>query len=232
MSVRCGIVGGMGPESTLDYYRLMVEHYRNGKDTGYPELTIDIVDLEPILRFLEAGNRKGLADYVLDSIDRLVRAGCTFAALTSNTSHVVFPEVAARSPIPLVSIVEAAADRAAELGLRRPALLATSFTVKAGFYLDVFGRRGLAILTPSPDEQAYLHQKYMDELVHGIVRDDTRAAFVRMANRLAQEEGADALILGGTEIPLLLRGATGIDVPIIDTTLVHVERLVQMMHTA
>jgi len=232
MSVRCGIVGGMGPESTLDYYRLMVEHYRNGKDTGYPELTIDIVDLEPILRFLEAGNRKGLADYVLDSIDRLVRAGCTFAALTSNTSHVVFPEVAARSPIPLVSIVEAAADRAAELGLRRPALLATSFTVKAGFYLDVFGRRGLAILTPSPDEQAYLHQKYMDELVHGIVRDDTRAAFVRMANRLAQEEGADALILGGTEIPLLLRGATGIDVPIIDTTLVHVKRLVQMMHTA
>jgi aspartate racemase len=232
MSVRCGIVGGMGPESTLDYYRLMVEHYRDGRDTGYPALTIDIVDLDPILRFLEAGNRKGLADYVLDSIDRLVRAGCTFAALTSNTSHVVFSEVAARSPIPLVSIVEAAADRATDLGLRRPALLATSFTVKAGFYQDVFGRRGLTILTPSPDEQAYLHQKYMDELVHGIVRDDTRAAFVRMANRLAKEEGADGLILGGTEIPLLLRGAQGIEIPIIDTTLVHVKRLVQMMQRA
>ena len=229
MSVRCGIVGGMGPESTLDYYRLMVEHYRDGQDTGYPELTIDIVDLEPILRFLEVSNRKGLADYVLDSIDRLVRAGCTFAALTSNTSHIVFPEVAARSPIPLVSIVEAAADHAAELGLRRPALLATSFTVNAGFYQDVFGRRGLTILTPSPDEQAYLHQKYMDELVHGIVRDDTRAAFVRMANRLADEEKADGLILGGTEIPLLLRGAQGIHIPIIDTTIVHVKRLVQMM---
>jgi aspartate racemase len=232
MSVRCGIVGGMGPESTLDYYRLMVEHYRDGRDTGYPALTIDIVDLDPILRFLEAGNRKGLADYVLDSIDRLVRAGCTFAALTSNTSHVVFSEVAARSPIPLVSIVEAAADRATDLGLRRPALLATSFTVKAGFYQDVFGRRGLTILTPSPDEQAYLHQKYMDELVHGIVRDDTRAAFVRMANRLAKEESADGLILGGTEIPLLLRGAQGIEIPIIDTTLVHVKRLVQMMQRA
>jgi aspartate racemase len=232
MSVRCGIVGGMGPESTLDYYRLMVEHYRDGRDTGYPALTIDIVDLDPILRFLEAGNRKGLADYVLDSIDRLVRAGCTFAALTSNTSHVVFSEVAARSPLPLVSIVEAAADRATDLGLRRPALLATSFTVKAGFYQDVFGRRGLTILTPSPDEQAYLHQKYMDELVHGIVRDDTRAAFVRMANRLAKEEGADGLILGGTEIPLLLRGAQGIEIPIIDTTLVHVKRLVQMMQRA
>jgi aspartate racemase len=232
MNVRCGIVGGMGPESTLDYYKLMVEHYRNGQDTGYPELTIDIVDLKPILRFLEAGNRKGLADYVLESIDRLVRAGCTFAALTSNTSHVVFPEVAARAPIPLVSIVEAAADHATEKGLRRPALLATSFTVKAGFYQDVFRRRGLTILTPSPDEQTYLHQKYMDELVHGVVRDDTRAAFVRMANRLATEEGADALILGGTEIPLLLRGATEIKVPIIDTTLVHVKRLVQMMHNA
>src|SRR6476646_1343841 len=208
MNVRCGIVGGMGPESTLDYYKLMVEHYRNGQDTGYPELSIDIVDLKPILRFLEAGNRKGLADYMLDSIDRLVRAGCTFAALTSNTSHVVFPEVAARSPIPLISIVEAASDHATVMGLRRPALLATSFTVGAGFYQDVFRRRGLTILTPLPNEQAYLHQKYMDELVHGIVRDDTRAAFVRMANRLATEEGADALILGGTEIPLLLRGAT------------------------
>jgi len=232
MTVRCGIVGGMGPESTLDYYKLMVEHYRNGQDTGYPELTIDIVDLKPILRFLEVGNRKGLADYVLDSIDRLVRAGCTFAALTSNTSHVVFPEVAARSPIPLISIVEVASDHATVMGLRRPALLATSFTVNAGFYQDVFRRRGLTILAPSPNEQAYLHQKYMDELVHGIVRDDTRAAFVRMANRLATEEGADALILGGTEIPLLLRGATEIKVPIIDTTLVHVKRLVQMMHNA
>jgi len=118
MTVRCGIVGGMGPESTLDYYKLMVEHYRDGQDTGYPELTIDIVDLKPILRFLEAGNRKGLADYMLDSIDRLVRAGCTFAALTSNTSHVVFPEVAARSPIPLISIVEAASDHATVMGLR------------------------------------------------------------------------------------------------------------------
>lgn len=229
MSVRCGIVGGMGPESTLDYYKLMVEHYRDGQDSGYPELTIDIVDLEPILRFLEAGNRTALADYVVGSIDRLVRAGCTFAALTSNTSHVVFPDVAARSPIPLVSIVEAAADHASELGLRRPALLATSFTVKAGFYQEVFGRRGLTILTPSADEQGYLHQKYMDELVHGIVRDDTRAAFVRMANRLSAEEKADGLILGGTEIPLLLRGAQGINVPIIDTTIVHVRRLVQMM---
>src|SRR6266576_273014 len=98
MSVRCGLVGGMGPESTLDYYKLMVEHYRGGRDTNYPELTIDIIDLKPIIRFLEAGDRRGLADYVLISIDRLVRAGCTFAALTSKTSHVVFHVGAAPSP--------------------------------------------------------------------------------------------------------------------------------------
>src|SRR5213593_1414621 len=128
MTVRCGIVGGMGPESTLDYYKLIVELYRDGQDTSYPELTIDIIDLKPIVRFLEAGDRRRLADYLLESVGRLTRAGCTFAALSSNTSHVVFPEVEADSPIPLVSIVEAAADHAAELGLRRPALLATSFT--------------------------------------------------------------------------------------------------------
>jgi aspartate racemase len=219
----------MGPESTLDYYKLIVELYRDGRDTHYPELTIDIVDLEPILAFLEAGNRQGFADYVLRSIERLARAGCTFAALTSNTSHVVFPEVVARSPIPLVSIVEAAADHAVSIGVRRPALLATSFTVSAGFYQQVFDKRGMTILTPSSSEQAFLHRKYMDELVHGTIVDETRAAFVAMANRLVAEEGADGLILGGTEIPLLLRDAKGIDVPVVDTTLVHVKRLVQMM---
>ena len=222
----------MGPESTLDYYKLIVERFRPDKESPYPELTIDIIDLKPILRFLEAGNRAGLTDYIVKSVDRLAQAGCTFAALTSNTSHTVFQEVAARSPIPMVSIVEAAADHSTELRLKRPALLATSFTVKAGFYQDVFGRHGMTILTPSSTEQAFVHQKYMDELVFGVVRDDTRAAFVRMANRLVAEEGADGLILGGTEIPLLLRSAEGIDVPIVDTTIVHVDRLVAMMRHA
>jgi len=232
MAVRCGIVGGMGPESTLDYYRLIVEQYRPDRASSYPELTIDIIDLKPMVRFLDTGDRRGLVDYLVASVDRLAKAGCTFAALSSNTSHVVFPEVAARSPIPLVSIVEAAADSAAALGVRRLALLATSFTVNAGFYQDVFGRRGMTIVTPSSTEQAFVHQKYMDELVLGIVREDTRAAFVRMANRLVAEEGADGLILGGTEIPLLLRDAKGIDVPIIDTTKAHVQRLVTMMRDA
>jgi len=222
----------MGPESTLDYYKLIIEHYRGGKDTSYPELTIDIIDLEPILRFLESGNLAGLADVLLRSIDRLARGGCTFAALTSNTSHVVFPQVAARSPIPLVSIVETAADRASELRLRRPALLATSFTVSAGFYQDAFGKRGMTILTPSSTEQAFVHRKYMDELVHGVTTRETREAFVAMTNRLVAEEGADGLILGGTEIPLLLRGAEGIEVPVIDTTIAHVRRLVAMMQAA
>jgi len=229
---RCGLVGGMGPESTVDYYKLIVEHFRGGQDGAYPELTVDIVDLKPILRFLEAGDRRALADFVLASVERLARAGCTFAALTSNTSHTVFPDVAARSPIPLVSIVEAAAEYAKELRLARPALLATTFTVKAGIFQQVFARHGMTIVTPSADEQAYLHQKYMDELVHGIVREDTRAAFVRMANRLAADERADGLILGGTEIPLLLRDARGIDMPVIDTAIVHVKKLVQMMRGA
>ncbi|HZI42709.1 MAG TPA: amino acid racemase [Gemmatimonadaceae bacterium] len=229
---RCGLVGGMGPESTVDYYKLIVEHFRGGRDGAYPELTVDIVDLKPIIRFLEAGDRGALTDFVLGSVERLARGGCTFAALTSNTSHTVFTDVAARSPIPLVSIVEAAAEYASELRLARPALLATTFTVKAGFYQQVFTRYGMTIVTPSDDEQAYLHQKYMDELVHGIVRDDTRAAFVRMANRLAAEERADGLILGGTEIPLLLRDARGIDLPVIDTAIVHVKKLVQMMRSA
>jgi aspartate racemase len=232
MAVRCGIVGGMGPESTLDYYKLIVDLYRGGRDVSYPELTIDIIDLKPILRSLETGDRRGLADYLLASIDRLARAGCTFAALSSNTSHVVFPEVEADSPIPLVSIVEAAADHATELGLRRPALLATSFTVSAGFYQVVFRRRGMTVVTPSSTEQTYLHTKYMDELVFGIIKDETRSAFVAMANRLVREESADGLILGGTEIPLLLRDARGIDVPVIDTTKVHATRLVQMMRDA
>jgi aspartate racemase len=219
----------MGPESTLDYYKLINECYRRGRHPEYPELTIDSVNLQRIIPLLEAGNLSGLTEYLLESLERLARAGCTFGALTSNTSHVVFPEVAARSPIPLVSIVEVTADAVAQLGVRRPALLATSFTVNAGFYQETLRRRGINVIVPSPPEQQFIHRKYMDELAPGIFAPETRDGFVRIANRLQHEESADALILGGTEIPLLLRGASGLTMPMIDTTRVHVERLVQRM---
>jgi aspartate racemase len=230
MTERCGIVGGIGPESTMDYYRLITRLYRERRTDGhYPEFSIDNVDLTTVLALLDAGDRATLVDYYLASVGRLASAGCTVAALSSNTSHIVFDEVSARSPIPLVSIVEVAADVAVQRGLRRPALFATAQTVAAQIYQQVFERRGLAILIPSPAEQSYIHEKYMGELVRGIVLPETRSRFVAIANRLHAEGGADSLVLGGTELPLLLRDVPGIDVPVVDTALEHVHRLVELM---
>jgi aspartate racemase len=232
MAVRFGIVGGMGPESTLDYYKLINELYRKHHQRNNPEFTIDSLNLDAITGYLEAGNLPALVEYFVTSIERLARAGCTVGALSSNTSHIVFDEVAARSPIPLLSIVEVAADAVSRLGARRPALLATSFTVKAGFYQAILGRRGMTPVVPSPNEQELIHRKYMDELVRGTFSPETRNTFVAIAKRLHAEGGADALILGGTEIPLLLREAVGIPVPVIDTARVHVERIVEIMGAA
>jgi aspartate racemase len=225
-----GIVGGIGPESTVDYYRAIVALYRSRKGDGsYPPLIVNSIDLQKVLAFVADGQLEPLTSYLADAIERLAAAGADFAVLASNTPHVVFGALARRSPIPLISIVEAAAAAARARRLKRLGLIGTRSTMQGAFYPQAFERAGMAIVSPSAAEQTRIHDIYMNELVPGIFRDESRAALLEIVSSIQAREKIDGLILGGTELPLLLRGHDTPGLPFLDTARLHVERIVAEM---
>lgn len=221
-----GIIGGLGPESTIDYYRSIIAGVRARKaDSGYPHIIINSLDVDKGIAMLDAGRLDDLADYISGGVESLVTAGAEFACIAANTPHIVFDEVQRRSLIPLLSIVRATVDRTRALGLKRMGLFGTGFTMRAALYRDEFQRAGIELIRPNKLEQESIHRKYIDELLKNQFLDDSRAEILRIAQRMRAEDGIEALVLAGTELPLLLRNSST-DMVILDTTAIHVEAIV------
>jgi aspartate racemase len=223
---RVGLVGGLGPESTIDYYRRLLAEFERQRPGSSPSIVIDSLDVQIGLK-LAGSDRAGLTEYLLQSIRRLAGAGVDFIAITANTGHLVFDELSAQSPVRLLSIVETCADEAQVQRLRRLALLGTRFTMEAPFYPTVFGRRGIAIVPPNPAERAWIHERYVGQLLKGDFRDETRNGMLDIIARLRDEEHVDGVIYGGTELPLLLTGETAAGLPTLETTALHVAAIVR-----
>lgn len=225
---RVGIVGGLGPESTIDYYRRILAAWERDDPSTAPSIVIDSLDVRLALHLVER-DRPALTEYLLASLRRLAGAGVDFAAMTANTPHIVFDDLAARSPIPLVSIVEVCAEEARRRKLARLALLGTRFTMEAPFYPVVCARYGIVVVPPDDADRAWVHERYVGELLRGEFRDDTRRQLVSLVRRLRAEESIDGVILGGTELPLLLTTDVIADVPALDTTSLHVAAIVERL---
>ncbi|HEY0170984.1 MAG TPA: amino acid racemase [Pyrinomonadaceae bacterium] len=227
---RLGIVGGIAPESTIEYYRVIVATYRaRVADGSYPPLVINSIDMNTMRGMIEAGRLERLADYLLGELRRLADAGADFALLASNSPHIVFDELERRSPVPLISIVGAALDAALALGLKKVGLLGTRFTMGGGVYQRVFARGGVEVVTPDEADQTYVHEKYMGQLVEGVFLDETREGLLAVIDRLKGRAGIEGLVLGGTELPLILTDSAGRGIPFLDTTRIHAERAVAEM---
>ena len=226
-----GLVGGLGPESTIDYYRRILEAWQREEPSTAPSIVIDSLDVQRALRLVDS-DRPTLIQYLLTSLRRLAGAGVDFAAMTANTPHIVFDELAAESPLPLLSIVEVCAEEARRRGLRRLALLGTRFTMEGTFYPTVFTRYGITVVRPKDADVAWIHDRYVGQLLAGVFRDDTRREVVALVRRMREENAIDAVILGGTELPLLLSSAVIADVPALDTTALHVAAIVRRLRSA
>jgi aspartate racemase len=219
------MVGGLGPESTIDYYRRILAAWERVDPATAPSLIIDSLDVRRALRLVDT-DRAALIEYLLASLVRLAGAGADFAIMTANTPHIVFDELSARSPLLLLSIVEVCAEEARRRGLRRLALLGTRFTMEGSFYPEVFARYGITVVRPSESDRRWIHEAYVGELLVGDFRDETRRLFVSLVQRLHDEEQIDGLVLGGTELPLLLPTPEIAGVPVLDTTALHVAAVV------
>ena len=219
-----GIVGGMAPESTIDYYRRLIALYRERtRDGSYPPIIITSIDMKKMLNMISASELPELADFLLHEIHRLAKAGAEVGLLASNTPHVVFDDIRHRSPIPLISIVEATCDATKALGLQRVGLFGTRFTMQARFYPAVFAKHGISVVAPNAVEQDYIHDRYISELVLGIYRTETRELLLKIVKQFKERENIEALILGGTELPLLLRDEGETELPLLNTTELHVQ---------
>jgi aspartate racemase len=223
-----GIVGGLGPESTIDYYRRILEEWKRDNPGSSPSIIIDSLDVDRGLRLVEH-DRPALVEYLATSLRRLGAAGADVAAIAANTPHVVFDDLVARSPIPIVSIVEACADEAQRRDLRRLGLLGTRFTMEGSFYPTVFARRGIATVPPNDEERAWIHDCYVGQLLKGEFRDETRDGVRSVVRRLREEENIDGVILGGTELTLLLSEPVVAGIPALDTTALHVDTIVNRL---
>lgn len=222
---KLGLIGGMGPESTISYYHDIVHgvHARAGR---FPPLSIESVDVFHVLGLESEGRLDELADYLSAAIGRVASAGAQVGALCANTPHIVFSELQSRSPIPLVSIVDACRDEARRRGFGKLGLLGTAPTMEGDFYPQAFRAAGMELAVPNADDRRYVARKISEELEFGILRDETRVGLVGVVKRLRDEAGIEAAILGCTELPLILNDAVTC-VPCLDTMGIHVKALIE-----
>lgn len=226
---KLGLVGGMGPESTIPYYHDIM--YGVQKKVGgecFPNLTIESVNVFEVLRLCREEKFDELTNYLMGAILNLVASGADFAALSANTPHIVFEKLQRKSPIPLISIVDTACKEAQKQNFTRIGLLGTIFTMKGEFFKKPFIANGIEIITPKEQEMTVINEKISSELELGIVRKETLQKFLKIIDRMKCEDGIQAIILGCTELPLILNNSVT-SVSCLDTMEIHVQALVDMI---
>ena len=220
---RIGIVGGLGPEATIDYYRLIIEACRVQSKGDAPDIVIRSMNLND---FPDINERGKVIAWFAEAIQDLHKAGAEFAAIAANTPHIVFDDLKLLSPIPLVSIVEDTCRKTKSLGLKNIGLLGTRVTMSSDFYQRVFLKDSITVVVPTPREQDYINNKLVTEIIYNKIVDSTRDGLLKIVKRMIDDDGIEGLILGCTELPLILtRDEFGI--PFLNTTKIHVDSIVR-----
>ncbi|HHW27762.1 MAG TPA: aspartate/glutamate racemase family protein [Firmicutes bacterium] len=217
-----GIIGGMSWESSLEYYRLLNEGVKarlGGLHSA--KLLMDSLDFHPIEVLQHQGDWETLGGILASSAVRLETAGADLILLATNTMHKVAPEIERSVRIPLIHIADAAASAIKALRIEKVGLLGTKFTMEQDFYRERLASHGIETVIPGPDDREIVHHVIYNELCLGKIEDASRNEFLRIIDKLVQA-GAGGVVLGCTEIPLLVH-QEHVDIPIFDTTKLHVE---------
>jgi aspartate racemase len=222
MHKKIGIIGGMSPESTVEYYRYITRTYaEHFGDHGYPEVIIYGVSFQPYVDWSREDRWDLVAQGLSAAARKLEAAGADFILIATNTMHLVFDEVQASVGVPMLSMLDAVGETILARGMKTVGLLGTQFTMEKTFYPDALARKGISVLVPEADDREYVNHVIYEELVAGQIREASRAGFVAVVDRLAVR-GAEGVILGCTEIPLLVSDKD-IRTPLFDTTAIHAE---------
>lgn len=224
-----GIIGGLGPEATVDYYKEIIKKFNDANTSGsleYPEIIIYSVNMAKLIGHMEHREHPQAAAYIAGCINKLAKAGADFAAISANTPHLLFKEIQSQSSIPLISIVEAAKEEAIKMNLRNMGLIGTKFTMNASFYADAFRPLNINIVVPNKDDIEFINEKLFTELELGIFKSETREQFLGKINKMKDSAHIDSIILGCTEFPIMFQEAEYLGIPFLNTTRIHVNKIV------
>lgn len=226
---KLGLVGGMGVESTIPYYHDIVYGVQNkiGKKF-FPNITIESVNVFDVLGLCSEQKYDELTDYLMKAIKNLTTSGADIIALSANTPHIVFDRLQNISTVPLVSIVEATCNEAIRLNIHKLGLLGTIFTMTEDFFKKPFYNSNIEIITPTAEEMEYINLKISSELEFGVIKEETLQGFQKIIKRMQQEDSIEAVILGCTELPLLLNDEVS-PIPCLDTMKIHIQLLIDLI---
>lgn len=222
MHKKIGILGGLSPESTAIYYEYITREYtRRYRDYGYPEIIIYSVNFQEFVDWQNQDRWDLAADKMIEIFRVLEKAGADFGLIASNTMHIVFDKVQREISIPLINIIEATSEAIKKDGIKTVGLLGTIFTMSKDFYKAGLETRGIIALVPDRKDQQFVNSVIYNELTRGLIKPESREGYVKVVKKL-KEKGAEGIILGCTEIPLLIK-EKDCGVRLYDTTLIHAE---------
>ena len=223
-----GIIGGLGPASTVKYYEWLNEGVRLALGGAHSaKIILTSVDGETVKNFREAGDIKGEGAFFAKEAKKLEMSGADFIVIASNTSHKNAPYIEKEVSIPLLHLADITAQRIVSSGVNNIALLGTVYTMEQGFYKDRLADAGLNVVIPEKDDGAFISNSIYNELVKSVVKPETRAEYIRIIKAL-ESDGIKGVILGCTELTLLGLDED-INVPVFDTTKIHVEEALDFM---
>lgn len=226
MHKKIGILGGLTPESTVTYYMHIVHRYQElYGDHGYPECVIYGVSFQQYEDWMKNEDWDSIEENLLKGLTVLNNAGVDFSIIATNTMHLLFDKLQSRIQMPLISIIDAVAEAIKETGFKKVGLLGTEFTMNRPFYQKGLNNFNIETIVPLKPDQDYILRVIYDELSKGILREESRQGYLKIINKLV-DKGAEGVVLGCTEIPLLVR-QQDTDVRIFDTSTIHAEKALQ-----
>ena len=226
---KVGIIGGIGPASTLDYYSGIIDKYRaKTNDDNYPEIVINSINMTEMLLYVAQEDWDSLANMLVNAIKNLKSAGADFAAIASNTPHIVFEAVKKEAALSIISIVEETCKYAKAQGCEKVVVIGTRFTMSSGLYTKALEQHGITAVVPTESLQQTIHNLFFSNLENGIVVPKDKQTMIEIVSRLVVEHRADAIVLGCTELPLMIKEGD-VDTLILDTTQIHINSIVDFM---
>lgn len=225
---RVGIIGGLGPQTTIDYYTSIIAKYqeRVGIKDDLPELFINSINMYDIYRWLANNEIEELIAYITNAARVLENSGADFIIIAGNTPHIVFQEIQNRLNTPMISIVEETFKAVHANRIKKIGFIGTQFTMEHDFFKKPFLENGIDVILPCEKDRLYIHKKITEELFKNCILSETKEEFLKIIQRMKDEQGIEAIILGCTELPLLF-GKESYDIPFFNPMESHIQEIVR-----
>lgn len=223
---KVGIVGGLGPEATVDYYQSIISIFQEkiGSKEDLPELFINSINMYKMFRMLTNGETQEVIHYLTDAVQKLEDVGADFVVMCGNTPHIVFEQIQQKVQVPMISIVEETLIKAQEFRLEKIGLIGTKFTMENDFFRKPFISNNIKIVVPNQSEQEYIHRKIVEELENGIVNNESKEEFLSIINQMIDRDGIQGIVLGCTELPLIIKN-DDLNIYSLNTAEIHINKI-------